>query len=137
MIAIASALVGGPFARTLTRRWRGTVELDGTVLDGQDWLAVAAGTVEQIGLGFRPFRDAAPGCMHAVGLGSSVARFAFELPRVYRARPLREPGNVEQVARRLVLRSDEPIGYMVDGDFHQGGTELVVELGPTVRFLVP
>ncbi|MCA9566415.1 MAG: hypothetical protein KC656_01175 [Myxococcales bacterium] len=133
----ASAMVGGPFAEQLTRRWRGEVELDGEVLAGDDWLAVAAGTVEQIGLGFRPFRDARAGRMHAVALGSSVGRFARELPRVYGRRPLREPGNVERPATRLVLRSDEPASFMVDGDFHRGGQELVVEVGQTVTLLVP
>ncbi len=133
-----SALVGGPFARRLTRRWRGQVELDGAVLPGQDWLAVAAGTVEQIGLGFRPFRDAEVGRMHAVAAGSGVARFARELPRIYRGRPLREAGNLERTARRMVLRGEEPASsFMIDGDFHRAGAELVVEIGPTVRFVVP
>lgn len=133
----ASAMVGGPFVKQLTRRWHGTVELDGELLEGDDWLAIAAGTVEQIGLGFKPFRMARAGQMHAVGLGSSVARFARELPRVYGRRPLKEPGNVEQEARKMVLRSEEPATFMVDGDFHRGGTELVVEVGATVTLLVP
>jgi diacylglycerol kinase family enzyme len=132
-----SAVVGGPFAARLTRRWEGSVELDGTVLDGDDWLAVAAGTVEQIGLGFRPFRNAKPGRMHAVALGCAVGRFARELPRVYRRSPLQEPGNVEQVSQKMVLRSAEPATYMVDGDFHRGGQELTVEVGVTVTLLVP
>lgn len=134
---VASAAVGGPFADRLTRRWSGEIELDGEVLEGDDWLAVAAGTVEQIGLGFRPFREARAGCMHAVGLGSSVASFARELPRVFQRRPLQEAGNVERTARQLVLRSDEAASFMVDGDFHRGSNELVVEIGQTVSFLVP
>lgn len=134
----ASALVGGSFAARLTRRYAGTVELDGTLLERQDWLAVAAGTVEQIGLGFRPFRFADQvGHLHAVGLGSSVARFAFELPRVYLRRPLAAADNLERAVSRVVLTSDEPIGFMLDGDFHRGGTTITVEVGPTVRFLVP
>lgn len=135
----ASALVGGPFAAQLTRRWSGTVEIDGETLERTDWLAVAAGTVEQIGLGFRPFRFVAdhPGRMHAVGLGCSVARFAPELPRVYARLPLAAADNVERVATRLVLRSDEPATFMVDGDFHRGGNELVVEVGPSLDLLVP
>lgn len=134
-----SAVVGGPFARALTRRWTGTVELDGERLERTDWLAVAAGTVEQIGLGFRPFRLATerPGVMHAVGLGCSVGRFAFELPRVYARRPLAAADNVERSARRLVLRSEERATFMVDGDFHRGEQELVVEVGPSVDLLVP
>lgn len=132
----ASAAVNGPFVKRLTRRWEGEVELDGEVLPNRDWLAVAAGTVEQIGLGFRPFRHAAAGRMHAVALGSPVARFALELPRVYRRQPLKQAGNVERTATRLVLRSEEEASFMLDGDFHRGGKELVVELGPTVSLLV-
>lgn len=135
----ASALVGGPFAAQLTRRWRGTVEIDGQMLDRDDWLAVAAGTVEQIGLGFRPFRftEQGPGRMHAVGLGCAVGRFARELPRVYARQPLLAPENVERSASRLVLRGVEPATFMVDGDFHRGGHELVVDVGPTVALRVP
>ncbi|MEZ4317259.1 MAG: diacylglycerol kinase family protein [Myxococcota bacterium] len=135
----ASAVVGGPFAKRLTRRWHGEVEVDGEVLERSDWLAVAAGTVEQIGLGFRPFRFVQdhPGQMHAVGLGCSIGRFARELPRVYRRQALVADGNVERAARRLVLRSDERATYMVDGDFHRGGNELVVEVGPSLDLLVP
>lgn len=135
----ASALVQGPFVKRLTRRWEGELEIDGVVHPRKDWLAVAAGTVEQIGLGFRPFRMVSehPGQMHAVGLGCSVGQFARELPRVYSKRPLGHPENVEQPARRLVLRSDERATFMVDGDFHRGGTELVVETGPSIDLLVP
>ncbi|MCB9679780.1 MAG: hypothetical protein H6737_32035 [Alphaproteobacteria bacterium] len=135
----ASAVVGGAFAKRLTRRWHGEVEVDGEVLERRDWLAVAAGTVEQIGLGFKPFRFVAdhPGQMHAVGLGCSIGRFAFELPGVYRRQPLQAADNVEVPARRLVLRSDERATFMVDGDFHRGGNELVVEVGPSLDLLVP
>ena len=135
----ASALVNGPFVKRLTRRWEGELTIDGVVQDRSSWLAVAAGTVEQIGLGFRPFRyvEDHPGQMHAVGLGSSVARFARELPRVYRRQALAADTNLERPARRLVLRSDERAAFMVDGDFHRGGNELVVEVGPSVDLLVP
>jgi len=134
-----SALVGGPFAKQLTRRWQGTVEVDGELLEPTDWLAISAGTVEQIGLGFKPFRFVAdhPGQLHAVGLGCSVGRFAPELPRVYRRQPLADPLNIERPARRLVLRSEERATFMVDGDFHRGGNELVVEVGPSLDLLVP
>ncbi len=141
----ASAVVNGPFVKRLTRRWEGELEIDGELQERTSWLAVAAGTVEQIGLGFKPFRFVGDGDgtrgfagqMHAVGLGSSVARFARELPRVYRRQPLAAESNIEQAARRLVLRSDERATFMVDGDFHRGGHELVVEVGPSVDLLVP
>ena len=133
----ASSLIGGPFVKRLTRRWEGEVEVDGSLLTGTSWLTVAAGTVEQIGLGFRPFRLADPNHMHLVGLGSSAARFAFELPHVYRRRPLRAPENVERAATEVWLRGTEPSTFMVDGDFHRGPRELRVGLGPVVEFLVP
>lgn len=134
----ASALVGGAFVKRLTRRYEGRLLVDGVEQDRRDWLAVAAGTVEQIGLGFRPFRFTDQvGHLHAVGLGSSVGRFAFELPRVYLRKPLAASTNQEWPAQRLELHADEPIGFMLDGDFHRGGCSLTVQVGPSVHFLVP
>jgi len=134
---IASAALGTTFFRELSRPWEGEVEADGEAWGRGPWLSVAAGTVDDIGISFRPFylAPSSPGRMHAIGLGQSGAALVRELHRMYRARPLRHPATKDQVVERLVLRSDTPIDYMVDGDFHRGGTELLVEIGPTVRFV--
>jgi len=134
-----SAMVGGRTAARLTRPYRGSLTLDGSAWDGDRWLAVALGTVEQLGLGFRPFPKVSdhPGQMQVVGIASGIATLAVELPSVFLGRGVRRGGNREGMCRELVLRSDEPIVFMVDGDFHSGSTEVRVRVGAAVRFVVP
>ncbi|MFO0680241.1 MAG: hypothetical protein U0169_27205 [Polyangiaceae bacterium] len=53
---------------------------------------MCAGTVDQIGLNFRPFRrvDERPGAFHALGITASAASLVLELPRIFRADPMRD-----------------------------------------------
>lgn len=133
-----SAMVGGPAIRRLTRPFEGTVTVDGQVLSGDRWTAVAAGTVEQLGLGFRAFHLAPghPGRMHLQAVGGSVVDLARDLPRIYRGVPPARPGNRELTAVELLLQSHERIGYMVDGDFYTADRRLTVTVDRTIEIAV-
>jgi diacylglycerol kinase family enzyme len=137
--ASASAAVMGPFIRKLTAPFVGRVELDGVAWPEKPWMTVGAGTVDDIGLGFRPFflSSRHPGRMHAMGCGTTPFGLVKELPRIYRARePLSEDIH-NDVCSELVLRAEEPIGFMVDGDFHRGGQVVTIRVGPPVDFILP
>lgn len=137
--AVGSVLVRGPFARRLFQPHRCEVVVDGATWPRQRWMAVAAGTVDDIGLGFRPFFRAPrhPGRAHLVGFACRPFDVVRELPRFWRAQPTRSPDILEDVCTEVVLRADGPIGYMIDGDFHRAGHELVVRIGPRVDFVLP
>lgn len=137
--AAASALVGGRLAARLTRPFRGEVWVDGAPLPGASWVAVALGSIEQMGLGFRVFPQvgAAPAFQY-VALGGTVGDVARELPSLYRGRGVSRPGDRTDLARELVLTSDEPLRLMVDGDFYESpGGRVTYRVGPSVRFVVP
>lgn len=136
---ILSSFVNGAFFRRLMR----PVEV-GVTVDGQSWgrkpyYAVGIGTVDDIGFGFRPFFRAPrnAGMLHALGIACPPLSFVFQLPRIRLALPTRHPAIADGLAREVRIRGDGPQAFMVDGDFHTGGTELVVRAGPRVRLLVP
>src|SRR5207245_1852501 len=53
---VGSTLVRGEMVRRMAQPFRGQVQFaDGTRWEKRDFLAVAGGTIDQIGLGFRPF----------------------------------------------------------------------------------
>lgn len=133
-----SALVGGSYIRRLTRPFQGTLRADGEDLEGHAWTAIAAGTVEQLGLGFRAFHlvTGAPGRMHLQAVGGSVVDLARDLPRIYRGLAPTRPGNRELTATELQIRSPERIGYMVDGDFYTA-SQLDVRVGPCFEAVIP
>lgn len=134
-----SALVRGALAAQLTRPYLGRVELDSGQKECTRWLAIVLGTVEELGLRFRVFhllpqdRDA----LQVVGIGSSIGQLARELPSLYRGRGVRHPANFTSLGREVVLRADEPIPLMIDGDFVRAdGGRVTYTVGPAVSFLV-
>lgn len=139
--AVASALLGTRFARDLFAFDPVEVSVDGQTWHAPEgYVAVAAGTTNDIGLGFRIFHAAEdhPDHLHVLGFRCDAAAVSLRLPRIYRNQPLDLSGVYDEVARQFVIRSPEPLGYMIDGDFARTDqTELRVAVGPRIRFVVP
>ena len=137
---IGSTLVGGEMVRRMAAPFRGSVELDdGTFWEERDYLAVAGGTIDQMGLNFRPFYrfDERPNTFHLLGIHAPPMRFIRELPRIQRAEPMRPGNTFEATPGRAIIRSSDGImRYMIDGDLHQTTGPLEVSIGPRVKIVV-
>ncbi|MDB4940873.1 MAG: DAG-kinase catalytic domain protein [Labilithrix sp.] len=137
---VGSAIVGGEMIRRMAEPFRGSVELaDGTVWEERDFFAIAGGSIDHIGLNFRPFYRYAekPGHFHLLGIHTTPLGFVSQLPRVWRAQPMRPGHTYEAVTTSAVIRSPrQPIRYMVDGDLHACDGPLHVSVGPRVRIVV-
>jgi diacylglycerol kinase (ATP) len=137
---IGSAMVGGEMVRRMAEPFRGTVELDdGTMWEERDYLSVAGGTIDQIGLNFRPFHryGEQPGRFHVLGIHTSPMGFVTQLPRIWRAAPMQPGHTFEATTTSVTIRSPKsPIRYMVDGDLHECDGPLHVSIGPRVRIVV-
>ena len=92
---VGSTLVGGEMIQRMARPFRGSVTLveGGRTIDWpeRDYLAVAAGTIDHIGLNFRPFHryGEREETFHALGIHTSPLQFVRELPRIWRAEAMR------------------------------------------------
>lgn len=137
---IGSAMVRGEMIRRMAAPFRGSVHLDdGTVWEERDYLSVAGGTIDQIGLNFRPFHRYAesPGRFHILGIHTSPMGFVTQLPRIWRAAPMQPGHTFEATTSSVTIRSPSgPIRYMVDGDLHHCDGPLHVSIGPRVRIVV-
>jgi hypothetical protein len=126
--------------RRMAAPFRGSVELDdGTRWDEAAYLTIAGGTIDQIGLGFRPFCRYAEreGAFHLLGIHGTPLQFVGQLPRVHRALPIEDDCARHATPKRAVISSAESrIRYMVDGDLHECTGPLTVEVGPKVRIVV-
>jgi diacylglycerol kinase (ATP) len=143
--AIGSAFIGGETIRRMAKPFRGSVEIDDAAGSGptrwreRDYLAVAAGTIPNIGLNFRPFHryGEQPGHFHMLGIHASPVAFVKELPRIHRAEPMRPGKTYEAVSSHAVVRSaDDVVRYMIDGDLHETRGELDIGIGPRVKLVV-
>ncbi len=137
---VGSAAVGGEMIRRMAAPFRGTVELeDGTVWPERDYLSVAGGTVDQIGLNFRPFHryGERPNTFHLLGIHTSPLGFVSQLPRIWRAQPMKPGHTYDAVLSRATIRSpSSPLAYMIDGDNYECEGPIHVSIGPRVRIIV-
>jgi len=135
----ASAVVQGPLIKQLAATTAMTMDVDGRRFPVTPYMAVTAGTVEQVGLGFTPFflADRFRGAFHLVAITGAPSRVVRDLPRVWLGLPLKPDNAMSLVAKRAVLECpDGPIDYMVDGDIYTVNGPLVVETGPSVRIVM-
>ncbi len=136
---VGSALVGGDMVQRIAAKFRGWVEFD----DGERWterefFAVAGGTIDQIGLHFRPFYRYAekPNAFHLLGIQTSAMGFVRDLPRIWRAEPMRMGNTLEATPTRAIIHSSDGIvRHMIDGDLHEVKGPLEVSIGPKVRIV--
>ena len=124
----------------MARPFHGSVVLDdGTRWEARDYLAVAAGTIAQVGLNFKPFHryDERPGIFHILGIHTSPLGFVHDLPRIHRAEPMRPGKTYDALCRRAIVRAaGDRMRYMIDGDLHEGPREIEVTIGPQVKLVV-
>jgi diacylglycerol kinase family enzyme len=136
--AIWSVITGSEFAKNMFKPLPCRVKVDGQPWGPEAYAAVAAGTMADIGLGFRPFMRALehPDHMHMIGICGPPSTVVAALPRMRMGLHWNRPDVIESVTRRFTIEADEPQSYMLDGDFLRCGQLLTVEAGPRVRFIV-
>ncbi len=136
---IGSALIRGEMIRRMAKPFRGSVTLDdGTSWEERDYLAVAAGTIEHIGLNFKPFYryDHRPNAFQVLGIHASPLEFVQELPRIHKSLPMPPSKTYDALAHRMVVQSaDGRMRYMIDGDLHESRGGISVAIGPRVRLV--
>jgi diacylglycerol kinase family enzyme len=109
--------------RRIVEPIRATLTVSGERWQERDYFAVAAGTVEQIGLGFKPFHRANRqlDAFHVLGIHCSAVEFVASLPRIHRGLPMRDEHVTERLSTELVIETPTgAVPHMLDGDLHSG-----------------
>lgn len=135
----ASAFVGGETIQRIAKPFEAELVVDGELWPARRYFSVGAGTVDQIGLGFRPFyrADDSPSTLHILGIHTSAVGFVVALPRVHLGRGMGPRKVREAVAREVTIRTpDGVVEFMIDGDLHRAEGPLDVGVGPRVRIVV-
>jgi hypothetical protein len=111
---------------------------DGRQWEDRSYLTVLAGTVPEIGLGFRPFFMMEDGveAFHLVGVHGAPPLVVARLPKTRSGKPMGDDCAEDALLSRATFDCpDGTVRYFLDGDLHQADGELVVEVGPRVRFV--
>ncbi len=114
------------------------VTVAGKDIDWDSCNAAAASTMEQVGVGMKPFSRAneSPDGFHALVFRISPGRFARLAPRLLRGRLENHSQHLSTVTGGLVIESAEPIRYAMDGDLFRGGPRLEIGAGPRLELVL-
>lgn len=130
---------GGDIVSDIFRPFNARVELDDDMWPAQDYTAVIASTVDQIGLGFRPFIrcQEQDQTFHLLGVTAGPFGVVKALPRIRLGLPLDADDFPSSVSSQAVFRSSEPIAYTIDGDMHLSASGVVtLETGPKLEIII-
>ncbi|MFQ5514933.1 MAG: diacylglycerol/lipid kinase family protein [Myxococcota bacterium] len=133
----ASILADGPLAHELFRPMSVQIRVDGERRELQHATILAASTVQDVGLGFRPFRSAGcfPDRFHWLATEMRGRELARLIPALRLGLP-RALAHFDHAATAAVeLSCAEPLAYSIDADLFPARRKLRIEAGPTLRFL--
>ena len=133
-----SILVRGETSHRVAAPIETVITVEGERWPLRPYLGVMMGTVEQAGLGFRPFFRAGEEieAIHLVAIHGTPSAVLARLWRVRLGRPLGDAAATERLATRIELAC--PVGrvrHFLDGDLHEVESPLTVTVGPRVRFV--
>lgn len=132
-------LFNSELSQQLFRPFRARIELDDAVWTERDYISVLASTVDQIGLGFRPFirSEEAPGSFHMLGITAGAIATSMQLPRIRLGLPVCEDKIRSAVSGSAEFISEHPIGYTIDGDMHIADSgRVLLETGPRIEIII-
>ena len=136
--AVASATIDGDFSRRMFKPFMAKVWVDGRKWESEEYFSVLAASIEDIGLGFKPFVKATESLERfaIVGVITNALGVSLSLPAMALARPLSRERFIDAAAERVVFETEEPLKYTIDGDIYETGTHLELTAGPVLDLIV-
>lgn len=138
--ALGSTLIGGPFVKKLFKRFEGTLELDGQVLERTSFVGVGAATVREVGLGFKLNHraDDDPDRFGFLAIHARPVALIPDFVSVYTGKGIAPSRAMSAVASTLrITPKDGSMAYTIDGDLYRCEGPLAISLGPSILFVRP
>lgn len=136
---MTAVVTGGELRQRLFGKVEVELSWDGEPPEAAEILAVCAATEPEVGLGFAPWYRASerPGTLHGLAIGCSPWALLGLMPRMYAAKPTDHPAIVDRVCERLEIRSERPLPFIIDGDYHPPTRAITLSTGPRLTILRP
>ncbi|MDD9936333.1 MAG: diacylglycerol kinase family protein [Myxococcales bacterium] len=129
-------VVGGHLIEQIETPLTAALEVDGESHPARRYVALGAGTVPEVGLGFRPYpqSEERTDAFQVFAFHGSVQMLVRELPRLRRGQPATEGLGFSPVTQSLRISTEEgTVRYALDGDVEEAESPLIVRPGPAVR----
>ncbi len=122
---------------SLFKRVNARVVADGKELHFREIMAILAGTVEQIGMGFSPLPRAneKEGTFHIIITGEKPIEGVKQFFRIKKGLPMKGQYNFNGLISRLSIEAEAPFRYTMDGELFDCDGKMMVEMGTPVKLV--
>lgn len=136
--SVGSALVNGRFAGALFRRFDGEVTVNGERWPYENFSAIYAGSIAELGLRFRVFYLAGREYpFHSIAFSLPPRNVLRYVPKMFLGKPSGCPDLLESGAREMVVRLEEAQPYTIDGDMYGPADYFHLTPGPAIQIVSP
>jgi len=136
-----SAMIGGEFVRRLFKRFEGTVRVDGVALPRSSFVGLLAGTVREVGLGFKLIHRADDDLERfgVLAIHASPLALVPDLWAVHAGRGVAPRRAFSAVASSMdvVPHNGAGMTYTIDGDLYRTDEPLSISTGPSITIVKP
>nr|HPM79034.1 diacylglycerol kinase family protein [bacterium] len=134
--AIGAVATRNEMFHRLARRIEAEIVVDGRPLAFPSLGMTLLGTIEYIGLGFKPLYRAqeSPDHFHAVLTGLTPTDILAQIYRFFTGKPMEGEHHFDGLAREVTIRGNVPIGYTLDGEMYSA-PDVHISLGPRLRII--
>lgn len=133
---VMSTMIWGPYARKVFHRVPAFVAAGGGESPYENYTAIMAATVTEIGLGFSLFSRTLERENNFLVIAAAISPISYvaQLGSIYTGAPLKGAVFEKTTNEALIeLRSDT--SYMIDGDVKRGIQKFRLRAGPKVKFI--
>jgi len=107
----------------------------------KDLLVVLSGTVDQVGMGFRPLSRSShkKGHFHTIATDVNPWKILLYIGLIGTGKGhfLRDKRYLDLVTDDIRIKASAPFEYTMDGDMYSCDGDLTVKTGPEVQFIIP
>lgn len=123
---------------SVVRHMETEVRINSRKIGFHNTLFILAGTVENIGMGFRALYRAndVPESFHVFVNGMQPIDLMGQLNRFLSGSPVESNLNVDEIVRKLEIQAEGEFDYTMDGDMYTADSRVIVETGVPVRLVL-
>ena len=136
---VFSAIAGTPLAKKWLKPVVADVTIDGEKQGLREFTSILAATIEDIGVGFKPWFRAFDEMdnFHILLFHGSAVQIIKEMPYFYFGRPPSPRLTAETLAKHVHLEAEEPFSYTLDGDMYECEDGIMdLSIGPRVEIIL-
>lgn len=135
---MVSAAFNGKLALELCERFDARITVDGIPAPFKNYMMIFAGTMDNLGLHFRPLYRAreTPGEFQFIGISTTPRGLLFTFPQAFLGHPSGSDDYFDAMGSKVVLEFDHPHRYTIDGDVPEPSDRIEITTGPRLKLIV-